>query len=34
MEALNIGVTVMLLLAVSGAVFAYFATKNKTKCSH
>jgi len=33
MEALNIGATIMLLLAFSGALFAHYATKSK-KAKH
>lgn len=29
MSGLNFGVTVMLLLAIAGAVFTYYATKDK-----
>ena len=34
MSALDIGVTVMLVIAIAGAIFAHFATKNKPKTKH
>ena len=31
MSALDIGATVMLVIAIAGAIFAHFATKNNPK---
>ena len=34
MSPIDIGATVMLVIAIAGAIFAHFATKNKPKTKH
>ena len=34
MSPIDIGATVMLVIAIAGAIFAHFATKNKPKAKH
>ena len=34
MNALDIGVTVMLVIAIAGAIFAHYVTKDKPKAKH
>ncbi len=34
MSPLDIGVTVMLVIAIAGVIFAHYATKDKPKAKH